>query len=163
MSAGTHDLGNTLVKGISERNVVYHATLEVSPWANSLGPVDNLVRDDKIAGLDLFLQTANRRERNDAANADRAQSSNVCPGGHLVGSNLVVQAVTAQERHSDNLVVMLAFMVEDSDRRGGRAPGSRHRQQCHLGKSREFAKTSAADDSDWDRTCCAVQLLLKVG
>lgn len=142
------NLGDTLIEGITEGNVGDNTTLEVGPWANTLGAVNDLIGNHEVAGLDSLLQTANGRESNDAADTDRTQSSNVGAGGNLVRGNLVVEAVTAQERDGDGLVVVLALVVEDSDRGGGLAPGGRDVQRSNLGESRKLAKASAADDSD---------------
>lgn len=111
MSAFTDNLGNTLIEGVAEGNVCNNAALEVGPWSETLGAVDDLIRDDEIAGLDLLLQTANGGESNDASDTDRAQSGNVRAGRNLVGSELVVQAVSAQESNGDGLVIVLAVVV----------------------------------------------------
>jgi hypothetical protein len=65
-----------------------------------------------------------------------------------VRGNLVVGAVTAQERDSNGLVVVLAHVVEDGDRGGRLAPGGRNIQRSNLGESRKLAKASSADDSN---------------
>lgn len=148
VTALTDDLGDTLVEGITEGNVGNNTTLEVGPWADTLGTVNDLIGDNKVARLDGLLQTANGRERNDAADTNGTQGSNVGASGHLVRGNLVVGAVTAQEGDSNGLVVVLALVVEDSDRGGGFAPRGRDVQQSNLGESRELAKASAADDSN---------------
>lgn len=41
-----------------------------------------------------------------------------------MGSNLVMQTVTAQEGNGNNLVIMLAVVVKNRDWRGGLAPRS---------------------------------------
>lgn len=117
------NLGDTLIEGVTEGNVRNHAALEVGPWPHTLGTVNDLVRDDKVTGLDSLLQTADSRESNNAADTDGAQSSDVGAGRDLVRSDLVVGAMAAQESNSDNLVIVLAVVVEDGD--GGRrlAPG----------------------------------------
>lgn len=147
-----HDLGDALVEGVGEGNMGNHAVLEESPWSHTLGTVDNLVGDNEVAGLNSLLQTADGGESNDTADTDGAQSSDVCAGGNLVRRELVVWAVTAQESNSDNLVIVFAVVVEDGDRGGGLAPGSGDGQGSNLGEPRELAQTSAADDSDWDRS-----------
>lgn len=125
VTALANDLGDTLIKGVAEWNVGDNTTLEVGPWANTLGAVNDLIGDNKVARLDGLLQTANCRESNDAADTNGAQGSNVGASGHLVRGNLVVGAVAAQEGDSNGLVVVLALVVEDGDRGGGLAPGGR--------------------------------------
>lgn len=148
VTALTNDLGDTLVEGVTEGNVGNNTTLEVGPWADTLGAVNDLIGDNKVARFDGLLQTADGRESNDAADTNGAQGSNVGASGHLVRGNLVVGAVTAQEGDSNGLVIVLALVVEDGDRGGGLAPGGRDVQRSNLGESRELAKASAADDSN---------------
>lgn len=148
VSAFANDLGDTLIEGIAERNVGDNTTLEVGPWANTLGAVDDLIGDHEVTGLDSLLETANSGESNDAADTNGAQSGDIGASGHLVRGNLVVGAVTAEERDGDGLVVVLALVVEDSDRGGRLAPGGRYVQRSNLSESRKLAKASAADDSN---------------
>lgn len=150
VSAFADDLGDTLIEGVAEGNVGNHTTLEVGPWPHALSTVNDLVGDDEVAGLDLLLQTADSGESNDATDTDRAQSGDVGTGRNLVGSDLVVSTVAAQESDSDNLVIVLAVVVEDGDGRGGFAPGSRDGQRSNLGESRELTQTSATDNGNWD-------------
>lgn len=142
------NLGDTLIEGVTEGNVGDNTTLEVGPWADTLGAVDDLIGNNKVARLDSLLQTANGRESDDATDTNGAQSSDIGASGHLVRGNLVVGAVTAQERDGNGLVVVLALVVEDSDRGGRLAPGGRDVQRSNLGEPRKLAKASAADDSD---------------
>lgn len=123
VSALADNLGDTLVEGITEGNVRNHAALEVGPWPHTLGTVNDLVGDDKVTGLDSLLETADSGESNNATDADGAESSDVGAGRDLVRSDLVVGAMAAQERNSDKLVIVLAVVVEDSDRRRRLAPG----------------------------------------
>jgi hypothetical protein len=148
VSAFANNLGDTLIEGVTEGNVGDNTTLEVGPWANTLGAVNDLIGDNKVTGLDSLLETANSGESNDAADTDGAQSSDVGASGHLVRGNLVVGAVTAEERDGNGLVVVLALVVEDSNRGGRLAPGGGDVQRSNLGESRKLAKTSAADDSN---------------
>lgn len=151
VSAFPHDLGDTLVKGISEGDVGDHTPLEVGPWPHTLGTVNDLVRNDKVARLDCLLETTDSREGDDAPDPDGAQSGNVRAGGNLVRGDLVVRAVSAQECDSNGLVVVFALVVQDGDRGGGFTPGSRDRQRGNLGEARELTESGAADDSNWDK------------
>jgi hypothetical protein len=150
VSALAHDLGDALIEGVAEGNVCNRTTFEVSPWSHTLGTVNNLVGDNKVTGLDFLLQTADGGESNDAANTDGAQSGDVGTGRNLMRSNLMVGAVAAQESNRDNLVIVLAVVVQDGDGRGGFAPGSGDGQGSNLSESRELTQTSATDDGNWD-------------
>lgn len=123
VSAFADDLSDTLIEGVAERNVCNGTTLKVGPWPHTLSTVNDLVGYNKVAGLDLLLQTADGGESNDATDTDGAQSGDVGTSRNLVGGDLVVGSVTAQESNSDNLIIVLAVVVEDSDGGGGFAPG----------------------------------------
>ena len=148
VSALPHDLGDTLIEGIGEGDVGDHAALKVGPWPEALGAVDDLVGDDKVARLDFLPETTNSREGNNAPHTNRAQSSNVRAGRDLMRSELVVQAVAAQEGNGDSLIIVLAVVVQDGDGRRGLAPGSRDGQRGDLGESWKLAQSSAANDGD---------------
>ena len=148
VSALAHNLGNALVKGVAEGNVADNATLEECEGADTLGAVDDLVWNDKVAGLDLLLQTADGGESNDCADTDGAESGNVGARRDLMRGDLVVSTVTTEEGDGDGLVVV--SVVEDGDGRRGLAPGSSDVERGNLMEAGEFAKTSSADDSDRD-------------
>lgn len=122
VSALAHHLGDALIEGVTEGDVGDNAALEESPRAHALGAVNDLVRDDKVTGLDFLLQTADGGESNDAADANGAQGGDVGASGNLMRSDLVVQAVAAQEGDGDNLVVVLTLVVQNGDGRGRSAP-----------------------------------------
>ena len=151
MSALANNLGDSLIEGIAEGNVGDNTALEVGPRANTLGAVNDLVGDDKITGLNFLLKTADGGEGNDAADTDRAQGGDIGTGRDLVGGDLVVSAVTAQERDGNGLGIVLALVVQDGDGGGRFAPGGRHSEGGNLGEARQLAQSSAADDSDGDR------------
>lgn len=153
VSALAHHLGDTLIEWVTEGDVSDNTALEESPRAHALGTINHLVGDDKVTGLNLLLETADGGESNDAADTDRAQRGDVGTGGNLMGSDLVVQAVAAQEGDGDNLVVVLTLMVQNSDGRGRNAPGSCDIQRSHLSEAGQLAQTGAADDSDSDGAC----------
>lgn len=150
VAAGADNLRNALVEGIAERNVGDGTSLEEGERADALGAVDDLVGDHEVAGLDLLLQTADGGEGNDGADANGAEGGDVRAGGHLMGRDLVVLAMTAQEGDGDGLVVVRALVVQDRDGRGGLAPGSGDVQRSNLGETREFAEAGSADDGDAD-------------
>lgn len=119
-----HNLGNALIEGVSKGDMSNHTALKVCPRPNALSTVDDLVRDNEVARLDRLLKTANSGEGNDAPNTDRTQGSNVGAGRDLMRGNLVVRAVSAQECDGNGLVVVLALVVQDGDRRGRFTPWS---------------------------------------
>lgn len=158
VSALAHHLGDALVKGVAEGDVGDNAALEESPWAHALGTVNDLVGDHEVAGLDLLLQTADGGEGDDGANTDGAEGSDVGTGRNLVGSDLVVGTVTAQESDCDSLAVVLALVVQDGDGGGRSAPGGLDVQRSNLAEAGQLTQTSASDDSNWDGPCQIVRL-----
>lgn len=153
VSALAHHLGDTLIEGVTEGDVSDNTALEESPRAHALGAVNDLVGDDKVAGLDFLLETTDSRESNNAADTDGAQGGDIGTSGNLMRSDLVVQTVAAQEGDGDNLVVVLTLVVQNGDGRGRNAPGGCDIQRSHLGEAGQLAQTGAADDSDWDGPC----------
>lgn len=150
VAASPHNLGNTLIERVSERNVSNHTSLEECERPDALGTVNDLVWDHEVAGLDLLLQAADGREGNDGADTNGAQGRDVGAGRHLMGRNLMVQAVATKESNSNGLFVVRALVVQDRDRGGGSAPRSRDVQGSNLSETREFAETSSTDDGDTD-------------
>lgn len=59
------------IERIGKSNMSYNACLEECERPDALGTIDNLGRDDKILGLDLFAQTADSRECNYRSDTDR--------------------------------------------------------------------------------------------
>jgi hypothetical protein len=131
----------------------HRTALKEGEWANSLCPVDDLVRHDKVSRLDLLLQTAHGGEGDDGAHADGSQRGNVRPRRNFMGSDVVVGAVTAQKGDGDIFAAGRALVVEDGDGRGGFAPGGGDVERSDLGKTREFLQTGTADDCDPDLVC----------
>jgi hypothetical protein len=97
--------------------MAHHAALKESKRSDALGAINNLIRDDKVSGLDLLLQRPNSRESNDATDTDGSERRNVGAVGNLMRCVLVVEAVARQE--GDRYVVVL----EDRDRARGNSPG----------------------------------------
>ena len=116
VTAGAHHLSDTLIEGVTEGHMRDYATLKVGPWTHTLGTINDLVGDDKVARLDSLLETANSRESDDATDTDGPQSSNIRAGRDFVRGNLVVETVAAQESDGDDLIIVLAVVVKDSDR-----------------------------------------------
>lgn len=113
--ARPHNFGHALIERVRKANVRDGTALEECKWPDTLGPIDHLVRDDEVAGLDLLLQTADGREGDDGAHADGSQGGDVRTGGDLMGRDLVVQAVAAEEGHGELLAVVRTLVVEDGD------------------------------------------------
>jgi hypothetical protein len=148
VSTSPHNLRNALVERITKRNVPDNASLEEGERPDTLGAVNDLVWDNEIAGLDLLLQAADGGKGNDGADADGAEGGDVGAGGNLVGSNLVVCAVSAKEGNGNGLLAVL--VVQDGDRGGRGTPWRCDVERGDLGKAGEFAETGAADDGDGD-------------
>lgn len=72
-----HDLCQRRVKGICEHDVSDHAAFEEGEGADAFCAVDDLVRHDKVARLDVLAQTADGGEGNNCAHAERAEGGNV--------------------------------------------------------------------------------------
>lgn len=152
-----HNLGDTLVEGVRETDVADHTALEEGERTDALGAVDDLVGDDKVAGLDLFLQRAYGAEGNDGADTEAAESSDVGAGGHLVRSDLVVETMAGDEGDGDGLAVGRGRgVVEDGDGRGGSAPGSGELEGGDGCEAREGLEAGATDHRNGDGAwkCC---------
>jgi len=136
VSAFPDDPGDTFIEGVTKGNVGNHTALEVGPRPDTLGAVNDLVGDDKVTGLDGLLEAAHGGECDDAADTDGAQSGDVGTGRDLVRGDLVVQAVTAQERDGNGLAIVLALVMQDGNRGGGFTPGSGDGQGSDLSEAR---------------------------
>lgn len=112
---------------------------------NPLRPINNLIRYHKVHRLDLLSQRSHGRERNHTSNTQAAQSSDVGTVGNLVGRELVVQAVTREERD------VVTVVGEDADGGGGCAPGGDGGYGGDGGEAIEGGEAGAADNGDMDR------------
>jgi hypothetical protein len=70
--------------------MVDDAIFEERERSDSLGAINDLVRDDKISRFDFFLQATNSREGNNGSHAERTESGNVGTSGHLMRGILVM-------------------------------------------------------------------------
>lgn len=84
-------------EGISKHGVGNNAVLKEGRGADALGAVNDLRRQDKVAGLELLAQRANGRVGNDGLDTDGLERSNVGTGRDLGGSQVVATAVAGQE------------------------------------------------------------------
>lgn len=138
------DGGDLGVEGVGEADVADDAVLEEGEGADALCAVDDLVGDDKVHGADVLLQGADGAEGDDGAHAEVAQGGDVGAGGHLVGGQLVVQAVAGQEGDGH------AVVLEDLDRRRGETPGRLRVDGCHGRVAVDLGQAGAANDGDVD-------------
>ena len=109
-SAATRSRPQRRAVGIGEPDVA--RALVVVGLDPPAGAVDQLVGHDQRPGAELRLQAADRARREDPADTERAQCPQVRPVVHPVRRELVVTAVTWQERHRTP--------VDDTDRDRGR-------------------------------------------
>lgn len=110
LCTGLHNRGETGIKRVGETDMSNDTSLEESERSDALGTVNDLVRNDKVHRLDLLLQRPDSGEGNDASYTDVAQSSDIGAIGDLVGSELVVYAVSSEKSDVD------AFVSADIDR-----------------------------------------------
>ena len=84
------NLGQRAIKWIREPNMSHNAALKERKGPHALCPIDNLIGDHKVHGLDLLPQGPDGREGDDASHAEASQGGNVGAVGDLVGRELVV-------------------------------------------------------------------------
>lgn len=138
--------------------MTHEPLLEEGERADALGPVDNLVGDNKVHGLDLLAEGADGGEGDDAADTYGPQRSDVSARGHLMWRELVVDAVTGQEGHGD------AIVPSDEDGRRREAPGRLGVDGSYGLEAGDSAQASPADDGDVDGFCeRSLDRILQVG
>jgi hypothetical protein len=142
--ASLDDIRQLLVKGVRKADMTNNTALEEGKGSDALGAIDDLVRDDKVHGLDLLLQRADGGEGNDASDTEVAESGDVGTVGDLVGRKLVVQAVAGEEGDVD------AVVGEDGDGRGGISPGGEGVDEGNGLVALELGKAGAANDGNVD-------------
>lgn len=118
--------------------------------SHALGAINNLIRHDKIPRLDNFLQTSHSRKRNHSPDTDASQGSNVGAVGYLMGRDLVVSTVTAEECDGNILVRRARLVMDNCDGRGGLTPRRLNVERRNFGEAREVLEAGAADDCDAD-------------
>lgn len=126
------------------------ATLKVGPRPDTLGTINDLVRNDEVSRLDSFLQTAHCGESNDGPDTNGSERCNVRARVHLVGRDLMVKTVTAKECDWDRFAGAGRRVLKDCDGRRRLAPGSIDVERSDLLEAVKFLQTGAADDSDAD-------------
>lgn len=103
-STSLDNLSKTSIKGVCEANMANNTTLEKGKRTNTLCTINDLIRNDKVHGLDVFLEGADGGKGDDASYADMSKSGNVGSVGDLVRSELVVDAVAGEEGDVNALV-----------------------------------------------------------
>jgi len=149
----SHNSTELLVEGVGEADVTDHALLEEGEGTDALGAVDDLVGYNKVARLNLLLQTAHGGESDDGTDTERAESGNVGASGDLMRSDLVVQTVTRQESDRDVSTGRGRFVVQHADRRRRSAPWCVDVQSGSKGEAWQRLQTSTANDGNVDRIC----------
>lgn len=147
MPTRTHDISNLSIEWIGKSNMANNAFFEESERSNTLGTIDNLVRDDEISGSDLLLKRTDGREGNDSGNTNLTESSNVGAGWDLVRGVFVVGAVAGEEGYWGTIV------LENRDWRGCGAPWCLYVENGNRLVVLELLKTGATDDGNADRAC----------
>ena len=145
------------VERVRETDVANDAALEEGEGAHALGPVDDLVRDDKVHRLDLLAQGADGGEGDDGAHADGAQGGDVGARVDLVRRDLVVDAVAGEEGDGD------ARVLEDHDGARGLAPGGVDVERGDGSVAIDLVEAGAADDGDADGLCMRGRVIGKRG
>ncbi len=97
------NLRETLIEGIAEADVTHEASFEKGERSDAFGPIDDLVRQQEVARLDLLLQAAHGREGDYRGYADFAESGDVRATRHLVRSEFVVHAMPTDESDGNGL------------------------------------------------------------
>jgi hypothetical protein len=144
------------IKRVAKRYVTYESALEEGKGADSLGAVDDLVRDDEVHGLDLLLQGAHGAEGDHAAHADVAERGDVGAGGNLVRRILVVDTVAGEEGDGDVVV------LEDQDGRRGLTPWCLRVELCDGRVPVDLVEASTANDGDVNRSCKTTMAFVRI-
>lgn len=140
--ASLDDLCQLVVERIRKSNVADNTTLEESKRPDTLCAIDNLVRDDKVHGLDLLLERSDGREGDDASDTEMAESGDIGTVRNLVRRKLVVYAVTGKESH------VHAIVGENRDGRGGSAPRGDGVDDSNGLVAFELGQAGAANDTN---------------
>jgi len=97
------------VEWIREANMADDTAFKKGEGPHTLGPVDDLVWNDEVHGLNLFLQGTNSRQGNHTPHANVSEGSNVGSIGNFVRGELVMHAVPSEKSDVD------AVVREDAD------------------------------------------------
>ena len=108
---------HTRVKGICKGYMADNAVFEEGERPDTLGAIDDLVRHDKVPGLDVLLQAASRTEGDDAAHSNRAERGNVCPSRNFVRCELVMETMPREECDGNRFACVGRRMLRDGNGR----------------------------------------------
>lgn len=135
------------VEGVRKPDVPHNPVLEEGERADALGPVNDLVGNDEVHGLDLLAEGPDGGEGDDAADADGPQSGDVGARWHLMRGDLVVDAVASEEGYGD------AIVPGNEDGRRGEAPRRGRVDRGYGLKAGDAAEASPAYYGDVDGFC----------
>ncbi|KAJ8603395.1 hypothetical protein MRB53_042162 [Persea americana] len=110
------------VKWICKHSMADDATLKESEWPYAFRPVDDLVRDNKVSGLDLLLQAAYGREGDYCPHANRSKRRDVRPRRALMRRELVMNAMSCQKSYRRGFGRAWGSVVKDGNGRRWCAP-----------------------------------------
>ena len=109
--------------------------------------VIELVGDDDISGLDVFLHAADRADRNDPLDTELLHSVNIGAVVDIGRENPVPAAVAGKKRHPFSVQGADDILVR------GFTEGRRNVDRLHLGQPFHLIQTAAADNADPDFFC----------
>lgn len=145
-------LSQLVVEGVRESHMTYKAALEKGERTDTLGPVDDLVGNDKIHWLDLLPERADGREGNDAAHTNVPKRGNAGTRRDFVRRKLVVMAMASEECYRYTIV------AADEDGRRGKPPRCLGIDRGYRLKSLDLAETGTTNNGDVDGLCNGVSL-----
>jgi hypothetical protein len=134
VAALSHHLGQSFVERVSEGDVGDHAGFKEGERSNTLGAVDDLVRDNKVARFHGFLEGADGGKGDDGANAEGAEGGDVGAGRDFMRGELVVCPVAREEGDGDRSASGGGGVFEDVDVGGRVAPGCRDGEGGSVGE-----------------------------
>lgn len=84
-------------EGVGKHGMGDQTVLKESRGADTLGAVNDLRGEDKVAGLEFLAEGSDGREGNDGLNTEGLEGGNVGTCGDFGGGQVVATAVTGQE------------------------------------------------------------------
>lgn len=147
LSAGLDDFCEVAIEWVGKAHMADDPLLEESKGPDTLGTINDLIRDDEVHGLDLRLQGTNSSEGNNTSHANVTQSGYVGTVRNFMRCKLVVDAMTSQESYVG------AVVGEDGDRGCRRPPRSDGVQSSNGLETFKLAQASTANYGNVDRLC----------
>jgi hypothetical protein len=133
--------------GVAEGDVADDAFAEEGGDAME-GAIDELVGDDEVSGLVLFLERADGGDGEDALDAELFEGVDVGAEVELGGQDAMAAAVAGKEGD------FAAFELAEDEGVRGRAEGRFHGFLVDVGESRHGVEPAAADDADFRLRQC---------